>query len=70
MNGFVVHPIREAVSCAVVHKMPVLATSLEAEIDRLWEIAQLRVAGGGRHGCSTDAFLVPIPLPMHGSAAI
>jgi 8-oxo-dGTP pyrophosphatase MutT (NUDIX family) len=47
MDGFVVHPLLAAVRVAVVRAMPALAASLEAEIDRIWDAAQLRMAAGG-----------------------
>jgi hypothetical protein len=47
MDGFVVHPLLASVRVAVMREMPALATSLEAEIDRLWDAVQLRMEAGG-----------------------
>jgi hypothetical protein len=47
MDGFVVHPLSASVRVAVVHEMPPLDASLEAEIDRVWDAAQLQMAAGG-----------------------
>ena len=47
MDGFVVHPLLASVRVSVVREMPALDAALEAEIDRLWDAAQLRMAAGG-----------------------
>jgi len=47
MDGFVVHPVLASVRVTVVREMPALDASLEAEINRLWNAAQLRMAAGG-----------------------
>jgi 8-oxo-dGTP pyrophosphatase MutT (NUDIX family) len=47
MGGFVVHPLLASVRVSVEREMPPLDASLEAEIDRLWDAAQLGMAAGG-----------------------
>jgi hypothetical protein len=47
MDGFEVRPLLESVRVTVVREMPALDASLEAEIDRIWDAAQLRMAAGG-----------------------
>lgn len=47
MDGFVVHPLLASVRVSVLREMPALDASLEVEIDRLWDAAQLGMAAGG-----------------------
>jgi 8-oxo-dGTP pyrophosphatase MutT (NUDIX family) len=47
MDGFVVHPLLASVRVSVMRDMPTLDASLEAEIDRLWDAAQVRMEAGG-----------------------
>jgi hypothetical protein len=47
MDGFEVHRLLDSVRVTVVREMPALDASLEAEIDRIWDAAQLQMAAGG-----------------------
>ena len=47
MEGFAVHPLLACVRVSVVRDMPHLDAALEAEIDRLWDAAQISMASGG-----------------------
>jgi hypothetical protein len=47
MDGFVVHPLLPSVRVSVIREMPMLAPSLEAEIDLLWDAAQRGMEAGG-----------------------
>lgn len=47
MNGFIVHDLAPDVTVRVTRAMPDLPASLDAEIERLWRQACMRVEAGG-----------------------